>query len=146
MGGGMPIGAFISSKENMDALKDNPKLGHITTFGGHPVSCAAALSTLQTLVQDSSIIDSIPAKEKLFRKGLEHPLVKEIRGVGLMLAIELGNVEKCRKFVELAYKKGLITFFFLFTDTAVRLSPPLIISEEEIQTACKKIQEVLNEL
>ena len=146
MGGGMPIGAFISSKENMDALKDNPKLGHITTFGGHPVSCAAALSTLQTLVKNSSIINSIPNKEKLFRKGLEHPLVKEIRGVGLMLAIELGDVKKCRKFVELAYKKGLITFFFLFTSTAVRLSPPLVITEVEIQSACKKIQEVLNEL
>ena len=146
MGGGMPIGAFISSKENMDALKDNPKLGHITTFGGHPVSCAAALSTLQTLVQNSSIINSIPNKEKLFRKGLEHSIVKEIRGVGLMLAIELGDVEKCRNFVELAYKKGLITFFFLFTGTAVRLSPPLVITEVEIQSACKKIQEVLNEL
>ena len=146
MGGGMPIGAFISSKENMDALKNNPKLGHITTFGGHPISCAAALSTLQTLIQKSSIINSIPNKEKLFRKGLEHSKVKEIRGIGLMLAIELGDIEKCRNFVDLAYKKGLITFFFLFTGTAVRLTPPLIITEEEIQYACKKIQEVLNEL
>ena len=146
MGGGMPIGAFISSKENMDTLKNNPKLGHITTFGGHPISCAAALSTLQTLLNNSSIINSIPAKEKLFRKGLEHSIVKEIRGIGLMLAIELGDIEKCRNFVELAYKKGLITFFFLFTGTAVRLTPPLIITEEEIQFACKKIQEVLNEL
>lgn len=146
MGGGMPIGAFISSKENMDALKNNPKLGHITTFGGHPISCAAALSTLQTLIQKSSIINSIPNKEKLFRKGLEHSKVKEIRGIGLMLAIELGDIEKCRNFVDLAYKKGLITFFFLFTGTAVRLSPPLIITEEEIQYACKIIQEVLNEL
>ena len=146
MGGGMPIGAFISSKENMDTLKNNPKLGHITTFGGHPISCAAALSTLQTLLHNSSIINSIPAKEKLFRKGLEHSIVKEIRGIGLMLAIELGYIEKCRNFVELAYKKGLITFFFLFTGTAVRLTPPLIITEEEIQFACKKIQEVLNEL
>ena len=114
MGGGMPIGAFISSKENMDSLKDNPKLGHITTFGGHPISCAAALSTLQTLLKNSYIINSIPSKEKLFRKGLEHPLIKEIRGVGLMLAIELGDINKCRKFVELAYKKGLITFFFFY--------------------------------
>ncbi len=146
MGGGMPIGAFISSKENMDALKDNPKLGHITTFGGHPVSCAAALSTLQTLLNNSSIINSIPSKEKLFRKGLEHSILKEIRGIGLMLAIELGDVEKCRNFVEKAYKKGLITFFFLFTGTAVRLSPPLIITEKEIQSACEKIQEVLDEL
>ena len=146
MGGGMPLGAFISSKENMDSLKDNPKLGHITTFGGHPISCAAALSTLQTLVQNSSIINNIPIKEKLFRKGLEHSIVKEIRGIGLMLAVELGDIEKCRNFVELAYKKGLITFFFLFTGTAVRLSPPLIISEEEIQYACEKIQDVLNEL
>ena len=146
MGGGMPIGAFISSKEKMDSLKDNPKLGHITTFGGHPVSCAAALSTLQTLLNNSSIINSIPSKEKLFRKGLEHSIIKEIRGIGLMLAIELGDVEKCRNFVEKAYKKGLITFFFLFTGTAVRLSPPLIINEKEIQSACEKIQDVLDEL
>ena len=82
----------------------------------------------------------------MFRERLQHPAIKEIRGVGLMLAIELGDADKCRKFVELAYTKGLITFFFLFTGTAVRLSPPLIITEEEIQTACKKIQEVLNEL
>ena len=146
MGGGMPIGAFISSKENMDTLKNNPRLGHITTFGGHPLSCAAALSTLQTLIQDSSIINDIPIKEKLFRERLEHPLVKEIRGIGLMLAIELGDNEKCKKFVELAYKKGLITFFFLFTDKAVRISPPLIISEEEIEMACEKIQDVLDSL
>lgn len=146
MGGGMPIGAFISSKEKMDALKENPKLGHITTFGGHPVSCAASLATLQTLLKDPSIINSVPAKEALFRAALKHPVVKEIRGVGLMLALEFDDVGKCRTFVELAYKKGLITFFFLFTGTAVRLSPPLIITEEEIRTACKKMQEIFDEL
>jgi acetylornithine/succinyldiaminopimelate/putrescine aminotransferase len=146
MGGGMPIGAFISSKKKMDALKDNPKLGHITTFGGHPVSCAAALATLQTLVENPQIIESVEGKEALFRKKLQHSKVKEIRGKGLMLALELGNAENCRKFVELAYQKGLITFFFLFTATAVRLSPPLIISEEEILTACQKMQECLDEL
>lgn len=146
MGGGMPIGAFISSKEKMDALKENPKLGHITTFGGHPVSCAASLATLQTLIEDTSIIDNVAAKEILFREGLKHPAVKEIRGIGLMLAIELGNADKCRKFVEMAYEKGLITFFFLFTGTAIRLSPPLVITEEEIKTACQKMQEILDEL
>lgn len=146
MGGGMPIGAFISSKEKMDALKDKPKLGHITTFGGNPVSCTASLATLQTLVEDTSIIESVSRKETLFREGLKHPAVKEIRGIGLMLAIELGDTKKCRKFVDIAYLKGLITFFFLFTGTAVRLSPPLIITEEEIQTACKKMQDILNEL
>ncbi len=146
MGGGMPIGCFISSKEKMNHLKENPKLGHITTFGGHPVSCAASLATLQTLIDNKEIISSIEQKEQLFRDHLQHPKIKEIRGKGLMLAIELGNAELCNKVVEKCYHKGLITFFFLFTSTAVRISPPLIISKDEIIEACSKIKEILTEI
>ena len=146
MGGGMPIGAFICSKEKMNLLKKNPKLGHITTFGGHPVNCAASLATLQTLISNKEIIESVKEKELLFRQQLRHPSIQEIRGLGLMLAIELGNAQKCREFVARAYHKGLITFFFLFTGTAVRLSPPLIISEEEIINACQQMREILDEI
>jgi acetylornithine/N-succinyldiaminopimelate aminotransferase len=146
MGGGMPIGCFISSKENMDKLKENPKLGHITTFGGHPVSCAASLATLQTLLEDKEIISSIDKKEKLFRDHLQHPKIKEVRGKGLMLAIELEDASLCNRLVEECHKSGLITFFFLFTSTAVRLSPPLIISEEEIILACTKIKDILTKI
>ena len=146
MGGGMPIGCFISSKENMNKLKENPKLGHITTFGGHPVCCAASLATLQVLLDEKDIIQSIERKEALFRKHLQHKKIKEVRGKGLMLAIELNDVELCQKVVERGYEEGLITFFFLFTNTAVRLSPPLIISDEEIVSACDKIKEILNHI
>ena len=146
MGGGMPIGCFISSKTNMDKLKDNPKLGHITTFGGHPVCCAASLATLKILIEKKEIIQSISKKEQLFREHLQHPKINEIRGKGLMLSIELNDANLCQKLVERAYEKGLITFFFLFTNTSVRLSPPLIISDEEIEVACDKIKEVLNEI
>jgi len=130
----------------MDKLKDNPKLGHITTFGGHPVCCAASLATLKTLLEEKEIIQSIERKEALFREHLQHEKIKEIRGKGLMLAIELENASYCQQIVEKGYDKGLIMFFFLFTNTAVRLSPPLIISEEEIIEACHKIKEILNEL
>ena len=99
MGGGMPIGCFISSKANMDTLKENPKLGHITTFGGHPVCCAASLATLTELTENKSIIESVSKKEQLFRTHLNHPKIKEIRGKGLMLGIELGNAELCQKVV-----------------------------------------------
>ena len=146
MGGGMPIGCFISSKENMHKLKDNPKLGHITTFGGHPVCCAASLATLKTLIEEKNIIQSVEPKEKLFRENLQHPKIKEVRGKGLMLAIELDDPKHCQYLVEKGYEQGLIMFFFLFTNTAVRLSPPLIISEEEIIKACSTIKNILNEI
>jgi acetylornithine/N-succinyldiaminopimelate aminotransferase len=145
MGGGMPIGAFISSKENMALLKENPMLGHITTFGGHPVNCAASLATLQTLLEEPDIIDSVSRKEKLFRDNLVHPKIKELRGKGLMLAVELGNKDWCNALVEKGYENGLITFFFLFTKTSVRISPPLNISDEQIVEACQKIKHILNQ-
>ncbi len=144
MGGGMPIGAFVCSKDLMHMLQDNPKLGHITTFGGHPTSCVAALETLNELCE-TKLIEQVYTKEKLFRSVLKHPKIKEIRGVGLMLAIELNCSETCINLVSRGLEKGIITFFFLFTDTAVRLSPPLTISEEEILEAGRIICEILDE-
>jgi acetylornithine/succinyldiaminopimelate/putrescine aminotransferase len=146
MGGGMPIGAFISSKERMGLLKENPKLGHITTFGGHPVSCAASLATLRCLLDNPSLMGSVADKEALFRKHLQHPLIKEVRGTGLMLGIELGRADYCQALVNKGYDHGIITFFFLFTNTTVRLSPPLTITEEEIVSACQKITTILDEI
>jgi acetylornithine/N-succinyldiaminopimelate aminotransferase len=144
MGGGMSIGSFTTSTEKMHSLRENPILGHITTFGGHPIACAASLATLIELC-DSQIIEQVAQKEKLFRKLLVHPKIKEIRGKGLMLAIELDDVEVCRDIVHKGLDKGLIMFYFLFTQTSVRLSPPLTISEDEIRTASKLIIDILND-
>lgn len=143
MGGGMPIGAFICSTALMSKLKNNPKLGHITTFGGHPISCIAALETLNELCE-TSLVEDVKSKEQLFREVLKHPKIKEIRGIGLMLAIELECAEETIKLVERGMEKGIITFFFLFTDTAVRISPPLTITEDEIRTAGKIICDLLD--
>jgi len=144
MGGGMSIGSFTTSTEKMHCLRENPKLGHITTFGGHPIACAAALATLNELCE-TELIREVPKKEALFRALLKHPKIKEIKGKGLMLAIELEDAETCRKVVHRGLEKGIITFFFLFTQTAVRLSPPLTISEGEIRKAAQVILEILNE-
>lgn len=146
MGGGMPIGCFISSKEHMHKLKEQPKLGHITTFGGHPVCCAASLATLEVLIHESSIIASISEKEALFRAHLNHPKIKAIKGMGLMLGIELESAEICQKVVEKGYQNGLIMFFFLFNEKCVRISPPLIISKKQIVDACQRIIKILNEI
>ena len=143
MGGGMPIGAFISSLESMNLLSHNPQLGHITTFGGHPVNCASSLATLEYLLS-SNIMQEINAKEILFRKELKHVKIKEIRGKGLMLAIELEKKELAKRVVEEALKKGLILFYFLFTETSIRISPPLTISNNEIIRGCQIIKEILD--
>ena len=119
-------------------------LGHITTFGGHPIACAASLATLNELC-NSQIIQEVDQKEALFRKLLIHPKIKEIRGKGLMLALEFEDADICRKLVHRGLEKGIIMFFFLFSQTAVRLSPPLIISEEEICKASQIILEILDE-
>lgn len=143
MGGGMPIGSFTCSTEMMHTLKDNPKLGHITTFGGHPVSCAASLATLNHLCQ-TDLLAQVAEKEALFRKLLVHPKIKEIRGKGLMLALELEDPTLCQELVNRGLEQGIIAFFFLFTDTALRLSPPLTISEQEIKKACAIILNILD--
>ena len=143
MGGGMPIGAFISSSNLMNLFTFNPPLGHITTFGGHPINCAASLACLNHLLS-SNIIKEIEQKEQLFREHLNHPKIKEIRGKGLMLAIELEDEVLTKKIVEESFKKGLILFYFLFTKTAFRITPPLTISEKEIIKGCKMIISILN--
>lgn len=140
MGGGMPIGAFVSSNEIMSSFKTNPILGHITTFGGHPVSCAAALASLKVLTSQDIIAD-VKRKGELFRKKLNHPEIKEIRGIGLFMAVELRNFDQVKKVIDIAVEKGLVTDWFLFHDSAFRIAPPLIIANQEIEKAC----EILNE-
>ncbi len=145
MGGGMPIGAFISSKEIMDVLKDNPILGHITTFGGHPVSCSAGLATLNTII-DENLLADIFEKEKLFRSLLIHPKIKEIRGIGLMLCIQLDSFTQVEKISKICVENGVIIDWFLHCDTAMRIAPPLIITNEEIEFSCKVILEAISSI
>lgn len=138
MGGGMPIGAFISSKEKMDVLKDNPILGHITTFGGHPVSCAAGLASLETILEEN-LMDEVEEKEQLFRSLLKHPKIKEIRGKGLMLSIQLDNFAQVEAVSKTCVENGVIIDWFLHCDTAMRIAPPLIITKDEIKFACEVV-------
>ncbi|WP_222985032.1 aspartate aminotransferase family protein [Flagellimonas meishanensis] len=144
MASGMPVGAFVASKEMMASLQDHPKLGHITTFGGNPVIAAASLATLKELTE-SQLIEQTLEKEKLFRRLLVHPLIKEIRGKGLMLALILENKEMVDYLVLTAAKKRLILFWLLFEPKAVRISPPLTISMKEIEEGCDQIMGILNE-
>ena len=145
MGGGMPVGGFTASQKHMNLLSDNPKLGHITTFGGHPVIAAACLATLQELIE-TSIMTDVLAKEKLFRTLLIHPLIKGIRGEGLMLAAMTENAEITNKVIFKCQDKGLILFWLLFESCAIRITPPLTISNEEIQEGCKIILEAMDEI
>ena len=142
MGGGMPIGAFISSWELMNLLTFEPKLGHITTFGGHPVNCAASHATLKHLLA-TDIMQEVEKKEQLLRLHLKHPKIKEIRGKGLMLSIEFEDEALAKKVVEQSLEKGLILFYFLFTKTAIRITPPLTITKEEIIKGCNIIKAIL---
>jgi acetylornithine/succinyldiaminopimelate/putrescine aminotransferase len=143
MGGGMPIGAFSASTELMTLLEDNPKLGHITTFGGHPVIAAAALATLQEITE-SNLMKEALEKECLIREKLVHPLIKEIRGKGLMLALIVENTEVCNKLVLESQNNGLILFWLLFEPRAVRITPPLTISNTEIIEGCNIIIDILD--
>ncbi|MBP2830561.1 aspartate aminotransferase family protein [Aquimarina sp. U1-2] len=145
MGGGMPIGAFTTSATLMNQLQDHPKLGHITTFGGHPVIASAALATLQELTE-SDVMAEIRKKEKLFKSLLKHPLIEEIRGIGLMLAILTKNAEITNQIVLKCQNEGLILFWLLFEPKAVRITPPLTISEEEIREGCDIILRILDKI
>jgi acetylornithine/succinyldiaminopimelate/putrescine aminotransferase len=138
MGGGMPIGAFAARQELMKVLSYNPILGHITTFGGHPVSCAAALATLQTLLS-TDLIAQVKAKEKLFLELLVHPKIVATRSAGLWLAVELPDFDFVQGVIGHCLENGLITDWFLFNSRSLRIAPPLIISEEEIRHACNII-------
>ncbi len=142
-GGGMPLGAFIASKEIMDVLKENPILGHITTFGGHPVCCAAGLASLDIILKED-LMKAVPEKEKLFRKLLQHPEIKEIRGKGLMLGIQLSNFEQVESVSKRCVENGVIVDWFLHCETALRIAPPLIITSEEIRKACDVILEAIS--
>ncbi|MER3317622.1 MAG: aspartate aminotransferase family protein [Allomuricauda sp.] len=143
MASGLPVGAFVASNELMGDLKDNPKFGHITTFGGNPVIAAASLATLKEITE-TDLIPQTLEKEKLFRKLLQHPLIKEIRGKGLMLAPIMENKKIADYLVLEAAKKGLILFWLLFESKAVRISPPLTISMKEIESGCDQILSILN--
>lgn len=145
LGGGFPIGAMTTSYENMKLFKTNPILGHITTFGGHPVVATAALSNLKETL-GSGIMSKIDEKEKLFRSLLKHHHISEVRGKGLMLAILLKNSNLTNKLVEQCLNEGLILFFLLFEPKAVRITPPLTINKKEIIEGCKTIIKVLNTL
>ncbi|MGV3561464.1 aspartate aminotransferase family protein [Larkinella arboricola] len=142
MGGGMPIGAFISSAEIMGVFKNNPILGHITTFGGHPVSAAASLATLR-VIQDEQLYQQVEAKGQLFRQLLVHPAIREIRGKGLMLAAEFDSFDRLKPIIDRAIVNGVITDWFLFCDNSMRIAPPLIITEEQIRAACAVILDAI---
>ncbi|MDB2463342.1 aspartate aminotransferase family protein [Flavobacteriaceae bacterium] len=145
MGGGMPIGALTASKAMMETFATKPKLGHITTFGGHPVIAAAALATLKIISRDG-FFSAVLEKEQLFRQELQHPKIKEVRGKGLMLAIILEHPNQANELVLRSAKRGLILFWLLYEDKAVRITPPLTISSQEIKKGCQIIREVLDSL
>ncbi|HEY9535179.1 MAG TPA: aspartate aminotransferase family protein [Mucilaginibacter sp.] len=143
LGGGMPIGAFVSSNQVMGALKENPILGHITTFGGHPVCCAAGLAGLEVLI-DEKLADTVAEKEALMRSLLIHPAIKELRGKGLMMAIELESFDINKKIIDRCIANGVITDWFLHCDNSMRIAPPLIITSDEIKKACAVIIEAIS--
>lgn len=143
MGGGMPLGAFVSSKKLMNCLCENPELGHITTFGGHPVSCASGLASLQILLEENYISKS-EEKAELFRKYLKHKCIKSIRGKGLFLAVELEETCILRKLHQNCIELGIIFDLFLFCDNSFRIAPPLIISMEQIKEVSKLLISALD--
>jgi len=143
MAGGLPVGAFIASKPLMDLLQEKPSLGHITTFGGNPVIASACKATLEIIIAEQ-LIEKTLEKEAFLRSKLQHPEIKEIRGKGLMLALILATPEKANELVLEAAKKGLILFWLLFEKKAVRISPPLTISMEELAKGCDIILSILN--
>ncbi len=145
-GGGMPLGAFISSQKIMSTLTYDPVLGHITTFGGHPVCCAAGLAAMRYLI-DNKVVEDVERKGALYEELLkDHSAVKEIRRSGLLLAVELGQSEKLYKIMDLFIEEGILSDWFLYCDTAFRISPPLIISDEEIRDSVRIIRSCLDRL
>lgn len=135
LGGGMPLGAFIASHSRMQSLTANPVLGHITTFGGHPVSCAAGMASMQALLEEH-MVENVQAKEQLFRQLLVHPAIKAVRSKGLLIAVELENPDKVLHTLTLCLEKGLFSDWFLFAANCIRIAPPLTITEAEVKTAC----------
>jgi acetylornithine/succinyldiaminopimelate/putrescine aminotransferase len=144
MGGGVPVGAFMSSAEIMQSLTHSPKLGHITTFGGNPLIAAASYATLKEVVE-SDLMKEVAEKEQLFRELLVHPKIKNVNGKGLMLAVNLGAPDFTLEVAKRCMEKGLIVFWQLYRNEYLRISPPLTLSLEEIRQGCEIILEVLNE-
>lgn len=145
LGGGMPLGAFIADQRLMRALTENPVLGHITTFGGHPVCCAAGLSAMNALL-DEGMVSGVKKKEQLFKSLLVHPKIKSVRSFGLWLAVEFDSFEMNKKIIDACIAGGVLTDWFLFAPNCLRISPPLIISEEQIGKACQKISQACNSI
>lgn len=145
LGGGMPLGAFIADKKLMNRFTENPVLGHITTFGGHPVCCAAGMAAMKVLL-DEKWIDSIKKKEELFKSLLIHSKIKVIRSFGLWMALEFDSFEANKRVIDKCIDQGVLTDWFLFASHCLRISPPLIITEDQIKKTCKIIQYVLKEL
>ena len=144
IGGGMPIGAFVASKEIMAVFTENPILGHITTFGGHPVSCAAGLATLNAILKEDLVVD-VEKKGELFKSLLQHPAIKEVRGKGLMLAVEFDSYGTNKAIIDACIADGIITDWFLHCSNSMRIAPPLIITEDEIREACEIILKNIDE-
>lgn len=145
-GGGMPLGAFLSRREIMDVLSHDPALGHITTFGGHPVCCAAGLAALEVLL-GGGMIEAVEAKGALYEQLIgAHGAVREIRRAGLLMAVELGDSARMYRLMELFRQRGILSDWFLFCDTSFRISPPLVISEPEIRESCDIILQCLSDL
>ena len=141
----MPIGAFIASKKLMDHFKQNPILGHITTFGGHPVSCAASLACIE-VIDNEGLVGQVTQKERLFTSLLSHSNIDAVRGKGLMLAVQLDSFDNVQKVITHCLEQGVISDWFLFCDNAIRLSPPLNISEDEIKFASSTLLEGIHNL
>ncbi len=143
LGGGMPLGAFVADKELMMQLADKPVLGHITTFGGHPVCCAAGLAAMQALIEEA-MIEAVAEKGQLFQSLLQHKQIKAVRHIGLLMAVEFDSFETNKKVIDAVIETGALTDWFLFASNCLRICPPLTISEAEIQKACSIIIDVLN--
>lgn len=143
MGGGMPLGAFAAGKSLMKCLSENPVLGHISTFGGHPISCAASLACLN-FIQKEELVRKVEEKEALFKSQLLHSQIQEVRSAGLLIAVELGSFEKVKQVVDFGLNHGFITDWFLHCSTALRIAPPLTIELNEIEWVCHKIKEALS--
>ena len=143
LGGGMPLGAFIADKQLMWSLTNNPVLGHITTFGGHPVCCAAGMAAMNALLNEN-MITKVKVKQELFTSMLHHPAIKRVRSFGLWMSIEFDSFETNKKVIDRCLENGLLTDWFLFAPASLRISPPLIISEEQILQSCQIILDALN--
>ena len=146
LGGGMPLGAFVASQKIMSSLMSDPVLGHITTFGGHPVCCAAGLAAMKFL-QDNRVVEDVERKGAMYEQLLkDHPAIKEIRRSGLLLAVELGDSAKLYRLMDLFIEEGILSDWFLYCDTAFRISPPLVISDDEIRDSVRIIRKSLDRL